>query len=39
MPTAKVSIRPIQGGFPLVKGRSGELAEAVKQAVELWEAK
>ncbi len=38
-PIWAVYIRPVSGGFPLVKGRSIDLSEAVKQAVELWETK
>ncbi len=34
-----VSIRPFNGGFPLVESNSDSLPEAVKQAVELWETK
>ncbi|MES2367587.1 MAG: hypothetical protein V4563_17055 [Pseudomonadota bacterium] len=35
----EVFIRPYGGGFPLVRGESDSLAEAVKQAIALWEAK
>ncbi len=32
-----IYIRPIGGGFPLVKAYNHELAEAVKKALEAWE--
>ena len=34
-----VHIRPIEGGYPLVRGKAETLSEAIKQAIELWESK
>ncbi len=34
-----VYIRPIGGGFPLVKAHDKELSVAIKQSVERWETK
>ncbi len=34
-----VCIRPLGGGFPLVKGHSGSFTEALRQAFALWEVR